>query len=92
MSEEGEDGNGAWDRSSNWCDGTDRAIVSVNDAKITGSALVSNNLVINCTNNNSTVKLKVRYDVIDKNIVRETVTTQSGEPVDKIIFHRVSEP
>ena len=37
-------------------------------------------------------KLKVRYDVIDKNIVRGTVTSQSGEPVDKIIFHRVSEP
>jgi hypothetical protein len=74
------------------CDGTDRAIVTVNDAKITGSALLSNNLVITCTNNNSTVELKVRYDVIDKNIIRETVTTQSGEPVDKIIFHRVSEP
>jgi hypothetical protein len=70
----------------------DRAIVTVNDGKITGLGLVSNNLVINCTNNNSTVKLKVRYDVIDKNIIRETVTTQSGEPVDKIIFHRVSEP
>jgi hypothetical protein len=38
------------------------------------------------------VKLKVRDDVIDKNIVRETVTTQSGDPVDKIIFHRVSTP
>ncbi|HVD79643.1 MAG TPA: hypothetical protein VNB87_03865 [Propionibacteriaceae bacterium] len=74
------------------CDGTDRAIITANDAKITGSALLSDNLVINCTNNNSTVKLKVRYDVIDTNIVRETVTTQSGEPVDKIIFHRVSEP
>jgi len=30
--------------------------------------------------------------VIDKNIIRESVTSQSGEPVDKIIFHRVSEP
>ena len=43
-------------------------------------------------NRNSTVELKVRYDIIDKNIVRETVTTQSGDPVDKIIFHRVSAP
>lgn len=74
------------------CDATDRAIITANDAKITVSALVSDNLVINCTNNNSTVKLKVRYDVIDKNILRETVTTQNGDPVDKIIFHRVSEP
>jgi hypothetical protein len=38
------------------------------------------------------ITLKVRYDVIDKNIVRGAVTSQSGEPVDKIIFHRVSEP
>ena len=74
------------------CDGTDRAIITADDAKITVSALVSDNLVINCTNNNSNVKLKVRYDVIDKNILRETVTTQNGDPVDKIIFHRVSEP
>jgi hypothetical protein len=74
------------------CDGTDRAIVTVNDAKIVNSALVSDNLVIACTNNNSTVKLKVRYDVIDKNIIRETVTSQSGDPVDKSIFHRVSDP
>jgi hypothetical protein len=74
------------------CDGTDRAVITVNDAKIVGSALVSDNLVIRCTNTNSTVKLKVRYDVIDENIIRETVTSQSNEPVDKIIFHRVSEP
>ena len=74
------------------CDGTDRAVITVNDAKIVGSALVSDNLVIRCTNTNSTVKLKVRYDVIDKNIIRETVTSQSNEAVDKIIFHRVSEP
>lgn len=73
------------------CDGTDRAVVTVNDAKIVNKALVSDNLVIKCTNTNTTVKLKVRYDVIDKNISRETVTSQTNEPVDKIIFHRVSE-
>jgi hypothetical protein len=74
------------------CDSTDRAVVTVNDAKIVGSALVSDNLVITCTNTNATVKLKVRYEVIDKNIIRETVTSQTNEPVDKIIFYRVSEP
>ena len=74
------------------CDGTDRAVVTVNDAKIVGSALVSDNLVITCTNTNATVKLKVRCEVIDKNIIRETVTSQTNEPVDKIIFHRLSEP
>ena len=73
------------------CDGTDRAVVTVDDAKIVGSALVSDNLVITCTNTKATVKLKVRYDPIDRKILRETTTTPSGDPVDEIIFHRVSE-
>lgn len=72
------------------CDGTDRAIITADDAVVAGSALASDDLVIHCTNNNSTVRLKVRYDVIDRNIVRETVTSQGGERVDQIIFHRVS--
>jgi hypothetical protein len=73
------------------CDNTDRAIVTVGDAVVVGAALVSDNLVITCSNDGSTVRLKVRYDVVDRNIVRETVTTQAGEPVDEILFHRVSE-
>ena len=74
------------------CDDTDRAIVTVGDLTVRGSALVSDDFVISCTNTNSTVRLKVRYEPIDRNIVRETVTSQTGEPVDEIIFHRVSAP
>ena len=73
------------------CDDTDRAIVTVSDGVVVGSALTSDNLVITCFNDGSTVHLKVRYEAIDKNIIRETVTTPEGEFVDKIIFHRVSE-
>jgi hypothetical protein len=73
------------------CDGTDRAIIAVGDAALVGSALVSDDFVITCTNTRSTVELRVWYDAIDRNIVRETVTTQRGEPVDEIIFHRVSQ-
>ena len=72
------------------CDGTDRAIVTVGDATPSGRSLVSDNFVISCTNNGQTISLKLRYDVVDRNIIRETLTTQSGDPVDKIIFHRVS--
>jgi hypothetical protein len=71
------------------CDNTDRAIVTVDDATVSGGALVSDKFVITCSNTKSTVRLKVRYDVIEKNIVRETVTSQAGDPVDEIIFHRV---
>jgi hypothetical protein len=73
------------------CDGTDRAIIRANDFTPVGSALASDNVIITCTNNGSTVKLKIRYEVIDRNILREIVTSQTGEPVDEIIFHRVSE-
>jgi hypothetical protein len=72
------------------CDGTDRAIITVDQAAVADGALASDGLLIRCTNNQSTVTLKVRYDVIDRNIVRETTTTQADAPVDKIIFHRIS--
>ena len=65
--------------------------MTVSDASVAGSALVSDNLVIMCTNTRSTVTLKVRYDVIDSNIIREAVTSQTDQPVDEIIFHRISE-
>ena len=71
------------------CDNTDRAIVTISDASVVRSALMSDNLNVTCIGDGSTVTLKVRYDVIDGNIVRETTTTQAGEPVDEIIFHRV---
>ena len=74
------------------CDGTDRAIITVADAAVADRALASDDLVIACTNNQAKITLKVRYDAIDRNIVRETTTTQAGEPVDAIIFHRISAP
>ena len=73
------------------CDGTDRAIVTDTGLTVTGRTLVSDGFVISCTNNNSTITLKVRYEVIGRNVIRETLTTQGGDPVDKIIFHRVSQ-
>jgi hypothetical protein len=73
------------------CDGTDRAVVTVSDAVVVGTALTSDDLVITCTNTASTVHLKVRYDEVDSSIIREHITTQAGEFVDEIIFHRVSE-
>jgi hypothetical protein len=73
------------------CDGTDRAIVTDEDLALVDSALVSDNFVITCTNQQSTVHLKVRYEFIDRNVIRETTTNQDDNPVDQIIFYRVSE-
>jgi hypothetical protein len=74
------------------CDDTDRAIVTAGDLTIRGSKLVSDDFVISCTNTGATVRLKVRYEIVDRNIVREALTSQTGEPVDEILFHRVSAP
>jgi len=74
------------------CDDTDRAIVTAADLTIRGTKLVSDDFVISCTNTGATVRLKVRYEIVDRNIVREKLTSQTGEPVDEILFHRVSAP
>jgi hypothetical protein len=73
------------------CDNTDRAIVLVSEAVIINSELTSDDLEIKCFNTGSNVHLKVRYEVIDTNIVMETTTQQNGMLVDQIIFHRVSQ-
>lgn len=72
------------------CDDTDRAVITLSDGIVVDSALVGD-LVITCLNDGSIVTLNARYDVLDRNIVSETVTRQEGEFVDEIIFHRVSD-
>ena len=72
------------------CDGTDRAIVTLAGAKAKGSALVSDDFTITCTNNGSAIRLKYRFELVDGSVARETVTRQDGEPVDEILFHRMS--
>ncbi len=73
------------------CDNTDRAVITVSDGVVVNSALTSDNLIITCFNTGATVPLKVRYEIVDTNIIREITTQQGGTPVDEIIFHRVSE-
>ena len=72
------------------CGGTDRGIIRVDDFTAVGSAtLVSDNHVLTCTNNGRTITLRNRTELIDKNIIRETVTGDNF--FDETIYHRVSE-
>jgi hypothetical protein len=71
------------------CDGTDRGIITVGDFSFDGSALVSDNHVLICTNVARTITLSNRTELIDKNIIRETVTGDNF--FDETIYHRVSE-
>ena len=72
------------------CGGTDRGIITVSDFTAVRSGLVSDNHVLTCTNG-PTLTLRNHIELIDKNIIRETVTTQLGVLVDVTLYHRVSQ-
>ena len=72
------------------CGGSDRGIIRVDDFTAVGSTtLASDNHVLTCTNNGQTITLRNRTELIDKNIIRETVT--GDDFFDETIYHRVSE-
>jgi hypothetical protein len=73
------------------CDDTDRALVTGRGARVVGSALVSQDVILRCFGNGETLELQLRYEVLEKGILRETVRTRAGELVDEIVFHRVSQ-
>jgi hypothetical protein len=73
------------------CDDTDRALVTGRAARVVGSALVSDDVMLRCFGNGQTLDLTLRYEVLEKGILRETVRTRAGALVDEIIFHRVSQ-
>ena len=72
------------------CDDTDRALITGNGA-IVGSALVLDDVVLTCFGNGTRLELTVRYEPLGEHVLREIVTTRDGNPVDEIVFHRVSE-
>jgi hypothetical protein len=73
------------------CDGTDRGVATFDDGVVIGSTLTSDNFVLSCFNNGETVILRERIQVINPNLIRETTTTSTGQPVTEIFFHRISE-
>jgi hypothetical protein len=52
--------------------------------------MITDNFVLTCFNNWETVNLRVRYDMINTNLLLETTTTTSGAPVSEILLARVS--
>jgi hypothetical protein len=73
------------------CDGTDRGFASFSDGVVMGRVLTTNNFVLQCFNNGQTVTLRARYELLDTNLIRETLTTPDGSQLPQIHFHRVSE-
>ena len=52
--------------------------------------MVSDHHILTCTNG-PTLTLINRTELIDKNIIRETVTSQEGVLIDVTLYHRVSQ-
>ena len=73
------------------CDDTDRALIT-GTGEIVGSALVVDDVVLQCFGNGQRLEVTVRYEPLGEHILREVVTTRTGDPVDEIVFHRVSRP
>jgi hypothetical protein len=73
------------------CDSTDRGFASFENGVASGTVMTTNDFTITCFNNGSTVTLLARYELLDANLMRETLKTTSGTLVTVALFHRVSE-
>jgi hypothetical protein len=73
------------------CDDTDRALITGTRGEIVGSALVFDDVVLECFGNGERLDLTVHFEPLGEHILREVVTTRTGSPVDEIVFHRVSQ-
>ena len=75
------------------CDNTDHGFGSFDDGTLIGrDVLVSNNLTLECFNNNQSVTLHVRFELKSDNLMFEIATRADGSPVSTIVFHKVSAP
>ena len=72
------------------CDDTDRGFISFDDGVVSGDALETDNLTIECSNTGATVALRVRYEPAAPGVIVEHTTTLDGSPVSRIVFHKVS--
>jgi len=73
------------------CDETDRGVIFFDDGLAAGrTVLESDTLTIACSNTGDSVVLRVRYELHNGDVMVEDSTTPDGQPVSRIVFHRVS--
>ena len=74
------------------CDSTDRGFGSFDDGELVSpTVLTSDDLTLKCFNNNASVTLHVRFELLGENLMTEVASLADGRPVSTIVFHRVSE-
>jgi len=72
------------------CGGTDRAFSGFDDGEVVGGELVSNSLVIQCTDGPSVV-LHLRFEPIARGLMLEHATLPDGTPVSAIVLHQAGQ-
>lgn len=73
------------------CDGTDRGFASFSDGTVVSrNVMESSALTIHCFNNNATVVLHVRFELVQDGLMLETTSRQDGTVFSTIVFHKVS--
>ena len=73
------------------CDGTGRGFISFDHGVVGERNLMrSDSLTIACTNTGASVVLRVQYQLAADGLMVEETTTLNGDPVSRIVFHRVS--
>jgi hypothetical protein len=73
------------------CDSTDRGFASFDDGTVVGhNVMESNTLTIECFNNGATVRLHLRFELVERGLMIETATLPDGSPVSTIVLHKVS--
>ena len=73
------------------CDSTDRGYASFDDGTVVArNVMQSNSLIIKCFNNGASVRLHLRFELVDNGLMIETATLPDGSPVSTIVLHKVS--
>jgi hypothetical protein len=73
------------------CDSTDRGYASFDDGTVVArNVMQSNSLIIKCFNNGASVRLHLRFELVDSGLMIETATLPDGSPVSTIVLHKVS--
>ncbi|PRQ00527.1 hypothetical protein ENSA7_60210 [Enhygromyxa salina] len=70
--------------------GTDQGAATFEDGVASGQNLATDNFLIKCFNTGTEILLKARYELLETNVMIETLTTQEGYFVMSSTFYRVS--
>jgi hypothetical protein len=74
------------------CGGTDFGISTLQDGTLSNRnrTIESDSMTLRCFNNNTTLALRARYELVNDFMLLETITRQDGTPVHSMVMHKIS--